>query len=193
MFKTRRSSVERQHSGFKLLICPKQYLILIQHPADIRWENWRHFGITKLNLDSSDLSVRWNSPFISTAIITILMTVQSLKGTQRWPYLESSSPQLPPKNHVRYQSRVTVSRCEWWLADPAATQSWCHRFSARQSRRGATSPNPSLTSPPIRSTGKLHVSWKSLTSLSATSQCMKRSNLKETLRTNVHLCVEKTI
>lgn len=72
---------------------------------------------------------------------------------------------------------MPVFCCERWLADPAVTQSWCHRFSARQLRNGATSPIPSLTSPPTRSTRKFHVSWKSLTSLSGTSQCMKRSNL----------------
>lgn len=83
---------------------------------------------------------------------------------------------------IVHQNRVPVSCC-----DPAVTQSWCHRFSARQLRIGATSPRSSLTSPPVRSTGKLHVSWKSFISLSATSQCMKRSNLNEKLRTNAHL------
>lgn len=67
----------------------------------------------------------------------------------------------------------------------AATQSWCHRFSARQLRRGATSPSPSLTSPPWRNTGKLQVCWKFLTSLSVTSQCMKRSNLRPVLKKGV--------
>ncbi len=142
-----------------------------------------------------------NKSVLSSMIIVIklndlLTTTGSASHPDQYEALSEAqckSSSLPTASYksVQYQCRVTVSCCEWWLADVAATQSWCHRLSARQLRRGATSPNPSLTSPPIRSTGKLHLSWKSLTSLSATSQCMKRSNRKETLRTNFQLWTDK--
>lgn len=77
-----------------------------------------------------------------------------------------------PPNAAWNQSEVPASCCGWWLSDCVVRQSWCHKFSARQLRRAATSPKPSLTSPPECITGRPDVSWKVLTSLSVTSQCI---------------------
>lgn len=96
--------------------------------------------------------------------------------------------QLPKfRVFVHGQIGASVSCWERKVPEAAATQSCCHRFSARQLRRGATSPSPSTSSPPIRNTGNLWVSSKVLTSLSVTSQCMKRSNLRRKLRERFRL------